>query len=94
MCEIYRLKLYITGETPRSKFAIANLRKFCNAKLQSKHEVTIIDVLQQPDVAEREGILVTPTLVKESPAPPQRIIGDLSDMEVILFALGIHEPDS
>ncbi|MEB3356362.1 MAG: circadian clock KaiB family protein [Synechococcales bacterium] len=93
MSDAYLLKLYVTGETPRAKFAIANLRRFCEAKLAGQYKIMVIDVLQQPDLAEEEGILVTPTLVKESPAPAQRIIGDLSDMDVVLFGLGIHDAD-
>ncbi|MGF1479160.1 MAG: circadian clock KaiB family protein [Cyanophyceae cyanobacterium] len=89
MSEQYLLKLYVTGNTLRSQRAIANLNRFCEQELPGQHTITIIDVLKTPKVAEEEKILITPTLVKEQPLPCERIIGDLSDTEVILFALNI-----
>ncbi len=91
MAERYLLKLYITGNTPRSRRAIANLQRFCEEELQGNGEVTVIDVLEQPQLAEDEHILVTPTLIKEFPLPMQRIIGDLSDSQTVLFGLSIVE---
>ena len=90
MCERYLLKLYITGDSPRSRRAIANLQRFCDLKLPNRHEIVIIDVLKQPQIAELEKILITPTLVKEQPPPTERIIGDLSNTEIVLFALNIE----
>lgn len=90
MCERYLLKLYITGDSPRSRRAIANLQRFCELELPNRSEIVIIDVLEQPQIAELEKILITPTLVKEQPPPSERIIGDLSNREVILFALNME----
>ena len=70
--------------------AIANLQRFCDLKLPNRHEIVIIDVLKQPQIAELEKILITPTLVKEQPPPTERIIGDLSNTEIVLFALNIE----
>ena len=89
MREQYHLKLYVTGKTPRSQRAIANLQRFCDLELPNQHQIAIVDVLEQPQLAEEEKILITPTLVKEMPLPCERIIGDLSNTEVILFALNI-----
>jgi len=83
------LKLYVTGDTPRSNKAISNLNQLCQANLENQFKIIIIDVLKQPDIAEKEKIIVTPTLVKESPLPQMRIIGDLSDVETVLMGLGI-----
>ena len=94
MCERYLLKLYITGDSPRSRRAIANLQHFCDLELPNRHEILIIDVLKQPQIAELEKILITPTLVKEQPPPSERIIGDLSNREVILFAFNIKAQHS
>ncbi|MGF1674370.1 MAG: circadian clock KaiB family protein [Rivularia sp. (in: cyanobacteria)] len=85
----YILKLYVTGDTPRSNQAISNLDELCQAHLENQFKMIIIDVLKQPDIAEKEKIIVTPTLVKESPLPQMRIIGDLSDVETVLMGLGI-----
>ncbi len=86
----YLLKLYITGKTSRSEVAIGNLRRICSENLNSKYEVKIIDVLENPQLAEDEKIMATPTLIKELPAPIRRIIGDLSDKERVLLGLDLR----
>ncbi len=85
----YILKLYITGQTPRSQRAIANLRRICEEELKGQYEMVVIDVLERPQLAEDEKILATPTLVKELPLPIRRIIGDLSDTEKVLIGLDL-----
>ncbi|MGB7443704.1 MAG: circadian clock KaiB family protein [Coleofasciculaceae cyanobacterium] len=89
MSERYLLKLYVTGRSPRSQRAIANLQKLCEEERLDGAEVVIIDVLEQPQLAEEEHILMTPTLIKKLPLPVQRIIGDLSDTKTVLFGLNI-----
>ena len=89
----YVLKLYVTGKTPRSERAIANLRRICDTDLNHQYELTIIDVLERPHLAEDEKILATPTLVKELPPPLRRIIGDLSEKESVLIGLDLY-PDT
>lgn len=86
----YLLKLYITGQTPRSEAAIANLRKICETELNGAYEMVIIDILERPQLAEDEKILATPTLIKELPPPLRRIIGDLSDTEKVLLGLDLR----
>lgn len=83
------LKLYIVGQTPRAERAIVNLQHMCQQELGTNYDLTIIDVLEQPQVAEEERILATPTLVREQPAPRRCIIGDLSDTEKVFLLLGI-----
>ena len=83
----FLLKLYITGQTPRSERAIANLRQLCEEELGGKYELIVIDILECPQLAEDEKILATPTLIKELPAPLRRIVGDLSNKEKILLVL-------
>ncbi len=85
----FLLKLYVTGQTPRSQRAVANLRRICEEELQGQYELVIIDVLERPQLAEDEKILATPTLVKELPVPIRRIIGDLSDSERVLLGLDL-----
>jgi circadian clock protein KaiB len=86
----YALKLYITGETPRSRAAIQNLRRICERELAGRFELIIVDVLERPDLAEDDKILATPTLVKELPPPMQRVLGDLSDSEKVFFGLDLR----
>jgi circadian clock protein KaiB len=88
--EKYLLKLFVIGKAPRAEQAIANLRRICEDDLSGRYEILIVDVLEQPESAEREKILATPTLVKELPPPLRRIIGDLSDKEKVLAGLGLH----
>lgn len=83
----YILKLYITGHTPRSERAIANLIQICKNELNEEYALEVIDVLEQPQLAEDEKILATPTLVKVLPPPLKRLIGDLSDTEKVLLGL-------
>ena len=77
----------MTGSTPRTQTAIANLRRICEAELGSQYDLEIIDVLENPQIAEDHRILATPTLVKQLPPPLRRVIGDLSDREKVLFGL-------
>ncbi len=84
------LKLYVTGKTSRSERAIANLRRICQEDLQDQYELSIIDVLERPQLAEEEKILATPTLTKELPPPLRKIIGDLSDIEKVLLGLDLR----
>jgi len=85
------LKLYVTGETPKSKRAIANIQSICeNELLAGQYELVIIDVLEKPQLAEDEKIMATPTLTKASPPPMRRVIGDLSDAKKVLLGLDIE----
>lgn len=86
----YILKLYITGRTPRSERAIANLERICEEELRSQYEMVIIDVLERPQLAEDERILATPMLIKQLPPPLRRIIGDLSDTEKVILGLDLQ----
>lgn len=87
------LKLFITGQTPKSEHAIANLRAICAGELRGQYELVIIDILEHPQLAEDEKILATPTLTKELPLPIRRIIGDLSDREQVLLGLDLQPYD-
>ena len=85
----YLLKLYVTGQTPTAIRAIANLQRICEEELQGQYEMDIIDVLENPQLAENEKILATPTLIKDLPLPLRRIIGDLSDTENVVLGLDL-----
>ncbi|MDH4161590.1 MAG: circadian clock protein KaiB [Nitrospirota bacterium] len=85
----FKLRLYITGKTPKSERAIANLEDICKRELEGLYELQIIDVLEHPQLAEEEKILATPTLIKDLPPPLKRIIGDLSNAEKVLLGLDL-----
>ncbi len=85
----FKLRLYITGKTPKSERAIANLKEICEKELKGLYVLQIIDVLESPQLAEDEKILATPTLIKDLPPPLKRIIGDLSDSDKVLLGLDL-----
>jgi circadian clock protein KaiB len=85
----YRLRLFVTGTTPRSARAIQNIRAICEANLQGRYELEVVDIYQHPELAKPEQIVVTPTLVRELPLPLRKMIGDLSNKEQVLIGLDI-----
>ena len=87
----YLLRLYVTGRTPRSEQAIANLKSIMEADLGGEYDLEVIDVLERPQLAEDERIVATPTLIKELPPPLRRIIGDLTDREQVLLGLDLQQ---
>jgi circadian clock protein KaiB len=86
---VYKLRLYVTPRTPNSQRAINNLHALCQEDLPVRLDVEVIDVTEHPALAERDKILATPTLVKRSPEPVRKVIGDLSDREKVLLSLDI-----
>jgi circadian clock protein KaiB len=83
------LKLFVTGKSASSRHAIANLRRICAEELKHQYAWEVIDILEQPEQAEVNRILATPTLIKEVPPPARRIIGDLSQTAAVLGGLDI-----
>ena len=83
------LRLFITGATPNSIRAVENIKHICESHLIGKYSLEIIDVYQQPKVAEMEQIIALPLLIKKKPLPERRLIGDLSDTEKVLKGLGL-----
>lgn len=87
--EKYRLKLYVSGSTPKSIKAIQNIRKICNEHLAGRYDLEVIDIYQQPALVAGEQIIAVPTLIKELPGPLRKLIGDLSNTERVLFGLDL-----
>jgi circadian clock protein KaiB len=85
----YVLRLLVTGASPNSTRAISNLKEICETHLKGKYELEIIDVYQQPFIAESEQIIALPLLIKKSPLPQRRMIGDMSDIEKVLRGLSL-----
>ena len=90
----YILKLFVTGASPRTESAIANLQRICEEELRGQYTLEVIDVLEHPEAAENERILATPTLVKQLPPPLRRVIGDLSDKDKVLLGLEVRARNS
>jgi circadian clock protein KaiB len=84
----YALTLFVTGQSVRSERAVANLRRICQ-RLGDRCELTIVDVLERPELAERDKVLATPTVVRTRPLPRRRIIGDLSDEGKVVLELDL-----
>lgn len=89
--EIFKFSLYVAGDVQNSREAIANLTLLCELHLEGRHQIEIVDVIEQPERALDDGIYLTPTLLKLSPRPIRQIIGTLSETQTVLRALGIQE---
>ena len=92
MTDRYLFRLYVAGTSPRSRQAIANLRRYADAHLAGRYELVVVDVVADPESAERARVLTTPTLVREEPAPACRVTGDLADIGRVADALDL-DPD-
>jgi circadian clock protein KaiB len=87
--EKFILRLFVTGILPNSAQAIININSICEQYLKGKYELEIIDIYQQPSLALKEDIIAIPLLIKKYPLPQERIIGDMSNTEIILRMLRI-----
>jgi circadian clock protein KaiB len=85
----YVLKLYVAGNTPNSVRALRTLRNILEQEFKGVYALKVIDVLKNPQLAEEDKILATPTLSKILPPPVRKIIGDLSDREKVLIGLDL-----
>ncbi len=89
--ELWKLRLYIAGQTPRSITAFANLEILCKQHLKGiNYEIQVIDLLNNPQLAETDQIIVIPTLVRLTPEPVRKIFGDLSNTEKVLLGLQLQ----
>ena len=85
----FLLRLYVTGQTPRSIKSIDNLKQFCEKHLQGRYEIEVIDIYQQPGLAAENQIIAAPTLIKRLPLPLRRLVGDLSNQDRVLSGLDL-----
>jgi circadian clock protein KaiB len=88
--ELWWLRLYIAGQSPRSLRALANLKALCEEHLTGRYELEIIDLVEHPSLARSDDIVAIPTLVRRLPAPLHKVIGDLSDTERVLIGLRLR----
>ena len=85
----WNLRLYVAGQTPKSLIALANLRRICDEHMNGQYDIEVIDLMENPQLAQRDQIVAIPTLVRELPSPLKRIIGDLSNTERVLVGLDV-----
>jgi len=86
----YVLKLYVAGQSPKSMNAITNIKRICEENLKGRYDLDVIDLYQQPQLAQGEQIIALPTLTRKLPVPLRRIIGDMSNTERVLVGLDIR----
>src|SRR5262249_40893859 len=86
---VYMLRLYVTGTTPKSTRAVHNLIKLCQKHLVGRYDLEVIDIYQQPALAQAEDIIAVPTLLKKQPLPVQKLLGDLSNAQQLMAGLGL-----
>jgi circadian clock protein KaiB len=87
--ENWVLRLYVAGQTPRSLRAVANIQKICSERLQGRYSLEVIDLYQQPQLAQGEQIVAVPALIKSLPEPLRVLIGDMSDTERVVVGLDL-----
>jgi len=87
----YFLRLYVAGQTPKSVLAITNIKKICEENLKGRYVLDVIDIYQQPQLAQGKQIIAVPTLIKKLPPPLRRIIGDMSNTERVLIGLDLQK---
>jgi circadian clock protein KaiB len=90
----YILRLYVTGATPQSVRAITNIMKICEEHLKNRYTLEIIDIYQQPHLAEGDQIVAAPTLIKKLPHPLKKLIGDMSNTERVLLGLDLKSKNN
>jgi circadian clock protein KaiB len=91
--QTWRLRLYVAGQTPKSITALANLKRLCDSHLAGRYSIEVVDLLEKPQLARRDDIVVIPTLVRQLPPPIRKIIGDLSNVERVLVGLDVVPRD-
>ena len=85
----WKLRLYVAGDSPKSRAALANLKQLCEQHLNLQYEIEVIDLLKNPALAKAHQIVAIPTLIRNLPEPIKRVIGDLSDADKALLSLDL-----
>jgi circadian clock protein KaiB len=88
--DVWELRLYVAGQTPRSIAAFANLKKICEEHLAGRYNIEVVDLMKHPQLAAGDQILAIPTLVRKLPQPLRKIVGDLRDTERALVGLQLR----
>lgn len=85
------LRLYIAGQSPKSVAAIMNSKRICEENLPGRYVLDVIDLYQQPQLAQEEQIIALPALIRKHPPPIRRIIGDMSNAERVIQGLDLRQ---
>jgi len=88
--EVWELRLYVAGQTPKSVTAFTNLKKICEEHLAGRYRIEVIDLLEHPQLAAGDQIVAIPTLVRKLPEPLRKIVGDLRNTERALVGLNLR----
>lgn len=88
--ERYHLRLFVTGQTPRSTKSVENLKRLCDKYLKGRYELEVIDIYQQPAMASENQIIAAPTLIKKLPLPLRRLVGDFSNQDRVVLGLDLR----
>jgi circadian clock protein KaiB len=88
--DVWELRLYVAGQTPRSVAAFANLKKICEEHLADRYNIEVVDLVKHPQLAAGDQIVAIPTLVRKLPQPLRKIVGDLRDTERALVGLQLR----
>ena len=91
--QVWDLRLYVAGRTPKSIRALVNLKVLCEEHLKGRYRIKVIDLLEDPQLARRDQIIAIPTLVRKCPAPARTIIGELSNTTGLLVSLDLQKAD-
>jgi circadian clock protein KaiB len=91
--EVWKLRLYVAGQTPKSIRAFANLKVLCEEHLKGHYQIEVIDLLENPQLARGDQIVAVPTLIRKLPLPVRKIIGDLSNTDRVLVGLDLRKVD-
>lgn len=89
--DVWTLRLYVAGDSPKSRAALSNLQRLCDAHLEGKYRIEVVDLKTRPELAKADQILALPTLIRKIPEPMKRLIGDLSNAERALLALDLGD---
>jgi circadian clock protein KaiB len=88
--DLFDLRLYVAGHTPKALRAFANLKRICEEHLAGRYRIEVVDLLKDPQLGQGDQILALPTLVRKLPHPIKKIIGDLSNTERVLVGLDLR----
>jgi circadian clock protein KaiB len=91
--QLWQLRLYVMGQTPKSLTAFSNLKQICENQLKGRYRITVIDLVKQPHLAKGDQILAIPTVVRKLPKPVRTLIGNLSDTDRVLVGLDLRAAD-
>jgi circadian clock protein KaiB len=90
LAKLWQLRLYVMDQTPKSQAAFSNLKKICETHLKGCYQITVIDLLKQPQLAKGDQILAIPTVVRLLPKPVRKIMGTLSDLDRVIVGLDLR----